>query len=155
MPNAKITPFKPMANGMVFDARYFSGATEKNEAGVDYNAHSMYRFYANGNNAEAFAHQPRGVIACEPRRNVCARSGHDIVSQRVGGDEFADGNGEIGILPEPGAVRVQQLDGQSEHDGGEQITVAVELDFGNTTDENESCVAVVVEVDELRTGGSA
>jgi len=54
MPNAKITPFKPMANGMVFDARYFNGAVETNEAGFDYNAHSMYRFYANGNNAEAF-----------------------------------------------------------------------------------------------------
>jgi hypothetical protein len=55
MPNSKITPFKPMANGMVFDARYFSGATVKNAAQYDYNAHSMYRFYANGNNAEAFA----------------------------------------------------------------------------------------------------
>jgi hypothetical protein len=55
MPNAKITPFKPMANGMVFDARYFSGATLNNDAGAPYNAHSMYRFYANGNNAEAFS----------------------------------------------------------------------------------------------------
>ena len=45
--NAKITPFKPMANGMVFDARFFSGETVKNDAGADYNAHSMYRFYAN------------------------------------------------------------------------------------------------------------
>ncbi|MBK8978436.1 MAG: hypothetical protein IPM29_21250 [Planctomycetes bacterium] len=55
MPNAKITPFKPMANGMVFDTRYFDGAVEMNEAGASYNAHSMYRFFANGNNAEAFA----------------------------------------------------------------------------------------------------
>jgi len=55
MPNTKITPFKPMANGMVFDARYFSGATEKNAVGAEYNAYSMYRFYANGKNAEAFA----------------------------------------------------------------------------------------------------
>lgn len=54
MPNAKITPFKPMANGMVFDARYFDGVTLKNAAGFDYNAHSMYRFFANGFNAEAF-----------------------------------------------------------------------------------------------------
>jgi hypothetical protein len=53
MPNAKITPFKPMANGMVFDARYFSGATVDNDV-APYNAHSMYRFFANGNNAEAF-----------------------------------------------------------------------------------------------------
>jgi hypothetical protein len=55
MPNAKITPFKPMANGMVFDARFFQGVTAKNAAGADYNAHSMYAFYANGANAEAFA----------------------------------------------------------------------------------------------------
>jgi len=54
MPNAKIMPFKPMANGMVFDARYFSGETAINDAGAPYNAYSMYRFYANGNNAEAF-----------------------------------------------------------------------------------------------------
>jgi len=53
MPNARITPFKPMANGMVFDARYFSGEMAQNDAGA-YNAHSMYRFFANGNNAEAF-----------------------------------------------------------------------------------------------------
>jgi hypothetical protein len=44
-----------MANGMVFDARFFSGATELNAANVPYNAYSMYRFYANGHNAEAFA----------------------------------------------------------------------------------------------------
>ena len=54
LPNAKITPFKPMANGMVFDARYFDGVTAKNAAGFDYNAYSMYRFFANGFNAEAF-----------------------------------------------------------------------------------------------------
>ncbi|MEJ2309162.1 MAG: hypothetical protein P8Z78_07580 [Gammaproteobacteria bacterium] len=60
-PNAMITPFKPMANGMVFDARFFSGETVKNDAGADYNAHSMYRFYANKDdgtgigNAEVFA----------------------------------------------------------------------------------------------------
>lgn len=60
-PNAKITPFKPMANGMMFDARFFKGETVTNDAGVPYNAHSMYRFYANKDdatgrgNAEAFA----------------------------------------------------------------------------------------------------
>lgn len=53
-PNAKIMPFKPMANGMVFDARYFDGVMAQNGAGADYNAHSMYRFYANESNAEAF-----------------------------------------------------------------------------------------------------
>jgi hypothetical protein len=59
--NAKITPFKPMATGMVFDARFFRGETVKNDAGADYNAHSMYRFYANKDdasgigNAEVFA----------------------------------------------------------------------------------------------------
>ncbi len=53
-PNAKIAPFKPMANGIVFDARFFSGQTATNEAGYAYNAYSMYRFYANGRNAEAF-----------------------------------------------------------------------------------------------------
>jgi hypothetical protein len=55
MPHTKITPFKPMANGMVFDARYFAGKTLTNAAGASYNAHSMYRFFANGNNAEVFA----------------------------------------------------------------------------------------------------
>lgn len=60
-PNAMITPFKPMANGMMFDARFFNGQVLKNEANVDYNAHSMYRFYANKDdasgigNAEVFA----------------------------------------------------------------------------------------------------
>jgi len=53
-PNAKITPFKPMANGMVFDARYFDGVMTQNAAGANYNAYSMYRFFANGTNAEAF-----------------------------------------------------------------------------------------------------
>lgn len=54
-PNAKITPFKPMGNGMVFDARFFSGETATNDAGATFNAYSMYRFFANGSNAEAFA----------------------------------------------------------------------------------------------------
>jgi hypothetical protein len=63
-PNAKIFPFKPMANGMVFDGRFFEGETVTNEAGAPYNAHSMYRFYANTvpgcegtvcGNAEVFA----------------------------------------------------------------------------------------------------
>jgi hypothetical protein len=46
-PNAKITPFKPMANGMVMDGRFFRGDYLNNEAGAAYNAHSMYRFFAN------------------------------------------------------------------------------------------------------------
>ncbi|MGE5152776.1 MAG: hypothetical protein ACM3ST_02060 [Bdellovibrio bacteriovorus] len=56
-PNAKITPFKPMANGMVMDGRFFKGEMIPNQAMVPYpgsslgpymyNAHSMYRFYAN------------------------------------------------------------------------------------------------------------
>ncbi len=61
-PNAKITPFKPMANGMMFDARFFAGdMSTQNDDGIPYNAHSMYRFYANKDdasgmgNAEAFA----------------------------------------------------------------------------------------------------
>lgn len=45
-PNAMITPFKPMANGMVMDGRFFDGETLTNQAGAPYNAHSMYRFYA-------------------------------------------------------------------------------------------------------------
>lgn len=53
-PNAKVMPFKPMANGMVFDSRFFDGVTTQNGAGADYNAHSMYRFFANETNAEAF-----------------------------------------------------------------------------------------------------
>jgi hypothetical protein len=54
MPNAKITPFKPMANGMAFDSRFFNGTMATNGADAPYNAHSMYQFFANGNNAEAF-----------------------------------------------------------------------------------------------------
>jgi hypothetical protein len=46
-PNAKIVPFKPMANGMLMDGRYFKGEKLTNEANFDYNAYSMYRFYAN------------------------------------------------------------------------------------------------------------
>lgn len=45
-PNAMITPFKPMANGMVMDGRFFDGEMLTNQAGFPYNAHSMYRFYA-------------------------------------------------------------------------------------------------------------
>lgn len=57
-PGAKITPFKPMANGMVFDARFFDGMMAGNSAmggAYQYNAHSMYRFFAEKNNAEVFA----------------------------------------------------------------------------------------------------
>jgi hypothetical protein len=44
--NAKITPFKPMANGMVMDGRFFKGEYLTNEADFPYNAYSMYRFFA-------------------------------------------------------------------------------------------------------------
>lgn len=56
-PGAKITPFKPMANGMVFDARYFNGEMTNNAAmggAYQYNAYSMYRFQAGGANADVF-----------------------------------------------------------------------------------------------------
>ncbi len=47
-PNAKITPFKPMANGMVMDGQFFTDQEYLlNKANFPYNAHSMYRFYAN------------------------------------------------------------------------------------------------------------
>jgi len=45
--NAKITPFKPMANGMVMDRRFFAGKTALNPDGVPYNKYSMYGFFAN------------------------------------------------------------------------------------------------------------
>lgn len=54
---AKITPFKPMANGMVFDARYFNGEMTTNSAmngQYQYNAYTMYRFQAGGANADIF-----------------------------------------------------------------------------------------------------
>lgn len=58
-PGAKITPFKPMANGMVFDARFFKGAMTANAADAPpeamYNAYSMYRFQTGGSNADIFA----------------------------------------------------------------------------------------------------
>ncbi len=47
---AKIAPFKPMANGMVMDSRFFRGLTMKNKAGELYNRFSMYRFFANAAN---------------------------------------------------------------------------------------------------------
>jgi hypothetical protein len=55
---AKITPFKPMGNGMVFDARYFDGLMTNNAAmdgAYQYNANTMYRFMAGGSNADVFA----------------------------------------------------------------------------------------------------
>jgi hypothetical protein len=46
--NAKIAPFKPMANGMVMDARFFKGVMVDNDkTGFPYNKYSMYRFFAN------------------------------------------------------------------------------------------------------------
>lgn len=55
-PGAKITPFKPMANGMVFDARYFGGEMATAADGqYQYNAHTMYRFMAGGANADVFS----------------------------------------------------------------------------------------------------
>ncbi|MEA3278723.1 MAG: hypothetical protein U9Q81_26170, partial [Pseudomonadota bacterium] len=45
-PNAKITPFKPMANGMAFDGRYFLAQTQPNQAEFEYNKYSMYSFFA-------------------------------------------------------------------------------------------------------------
>ena len=50
--NAKITPFKPMANGMLMDGRYFRGEQLVNEANAPYNAYSMYRFYANAEDCD-------------------------------------------------------------------------------------------------------
>lgn len=54
----KITPFKPMGNGLIFDARYFThrGPKDfaKNKAGVPYSLYSMYNFYANSKNADIF-----------------------------------------------------------------------------------------------------
>jgi hypothetical protein len=56
---AKITPFKPMGNGLVFDARFFThrgtGDFAANAAGVKYNRYSMYGFFANGKNADIFS----------------------------------------------------------------------------------------------------
>ncbi len=63
-PHAKINPFKPMANGMAFDARFFLNETLTNNAGFPYNAHAMYRFYANGANAEVF--QALGLLGLAP-----------------------------------------------------------------------------------------
>ncbi len=57
--NAKITPFKPMGNGLIFDARYFThrkpGDFGKNAAGVPYSKYSMYNFFENGKNADIFS----------------------------------------------------------------------------------------------------
>ena len=73
MPGAKITPFKPMANGMVFDARFFSGEMANNEAmggAYQYNAHSMYRFQAGGANADIFYALDFFDLTPEEVRNV-------------------------------------------------------------------------------------
>jgi hypothetical protein len=57
-PNAQIVPFKPMANGMVMDGRFFAGEMLANQDGEPYNAHSMYRFYANALDCEFGVDQP-------------------------------------------------------------------------------------------------
>jgi len=65
--NAKITPFKPMANGMVMDGQFFTDQEYLvNKAGFPYNAHSMYRFYAN-------------AVACSelPNPGICPEEGDD------------------------------------------------------------------------------
>ena len=59
-PNAKIVPFKPMANGMVMDGRFFAGETQVNEAGFPYNKHSMYRFFANARTCDGLG-LPEGM----------------------------------------------------------------------------------------------
>lgn len=88
-PNAKITPFKPMANGMVFDGRFFTGQMTRDEGTPDgymYNAHSMFRFQTGGANADIFAalgffdlspEQVRGVtlndfMSTDPNRQAMA-----------------------------------------------------------------------------------
>ena len=57
--NAKIAPFKPMGNGLVFDQRFFvkrdAADFAKNDAGVQFSRYSMYNFYAKGKNAELFS----------------------------------------------------------------------------------------------------
>jgi len=56
--HAKITPFKPMGNGLIFDARFFTqrGKADfaKNKGGTMYSLYSMYNFYENGKNADMF-----------------------------------------------------------------------------------------------------
>jgi hypothetical protein len=64
-PNAKITPFKPMANGMVMDGRFFTDQKYlTNSAGFPYNEHSMYRFYANALDCVSGVDEP-----CSPTDN--------------------------------------------------------------------------------------
>ena len=63
-PSAKITPFKPMANGMVMDGRFFRGDYLTNEANFPYNAHSMYRFYANAINCDELNLPGMGPFVC-------------------------------------------------------------------------------------------
>ena len=70
---AKITPFKPMGNGMVFDARFFDGEMASNEAmggAYQYNAHTMYRFMTGGANADVFAALDFLDITPEEARNI-------------------------------------------------------------------------------------
>ncbi len=72
-PGAKITPFKPMANGMVFDARYFNGEMMNSAAmgGMyQYNAHSMYRFQAGGSNADIFKALGFFTLTADEVRNI-------------------------------------------------------------------------------------
>ncbi len=70
---AKITPFKPMGNGMIFDARFFDGVMANNEAmegAYQYNAHAMYRFMTGGANADVFAALDFLDITPEEARNI-------------------------------------------------------------------------------------
>ncbi|MBK8636719.1 MAG: hypothetical protein IPN92_00015 [Chromatiaceae bacterium] len=62
--NAKIAPFKPMANGMVMDGRFFAGKTALNEAGFPYNKFSMYGFFAKAADCDTLNLPGTGPFTC-------------------------------------------------------------------------------------------
>lgn len=72
-PGAKITPFKPMANGMAFDARFFNATMAASPAmngQYQYNAHSMYAFQGSGPNADIFQALGFFTLTADEVRNI-------------------------------------------------------------------------------------
>jgi hypothetical protein len=128
-PNAKITPFKPMANGMVMDGRFFKGEYLTNEANFLYNAYSMYRFYANAEDCSNLL-----LPGMEPF--VCSDDG------KYGNAEVFSALGLLGTVEDnffniivqgqtPEEVRTTTLDGLMAMDRPDVQTMAMMQAFPN------------------------
>ncbi len=113
--NAKITPFKPMANGMVMDRRFFAGETLRNTAGFPFNKYSMYRFFAQSSDCDDL-----GLPGMEPF--TCSDDG------RYGNAEVFTALGTLGeVKDKAGNVIVQGLTPEETR----RVTLADLMDMSN------------------------